>query len=227
MTADELLAELRALAKPARLAEHARVAAGNATALGVSVPDIRALAKRAGRDHALAAELWATGIHEARQLAAMVDDPALVSEAQMESWVAEFDSWDLCDGVCSLFERTPFAWQKAYEWPEREEEFVKRAGFVLVVYAAVHDKQAADKLFLDYLPVLRRHANDDRNFVKKAVNWCLRQIGKRNDTLRVAALACAQEIRADGTRPGRWIAADAVQELKRPYGRWRAKWRHR
>lgn len=215
MTVEELMEGLRARAKPGRLAEHKRVAAGNATALGVSVPDIRALAKLAGRDHDLALNLWSTGVHEARQLAAMVDDPALVTEAQMEAWAADLDSWDLCDGVCTLFERTPFAWAKAYEWAERDEEFVKRAGFVVVAYTAVHDKRLADERFLDYLPVIRRHANDPRNFVKKAVNWALRQIGKRNERLRLAAIECAQQVREDGTPPGRWIAADALRELER------------
>ncbi len=215
MTVDELLDELRARANPARLKEHQRVAAGNVTALGVSVPDIRALAKLAGRDHALAQQLWDTGIPEARQLAAMVDDPALVTEAQMEEWVAAFDSWDLCDGVCTLFERTPFAWSKAYAWAERDEEFVKRAAFVLVAYAAVHDKKADNQLFLDYLPVMRKHANDPRNFVRKAVNWALRQVGKRNDHLRAAAIACAHEIRTQGTPSARWIASDALRELAR------------
>lgn len=214
MTVDELMEGLRARARPARLAGLRRVAAGNATALGVSVPDIRALAKLAGRDHQLALALWNTGVHEARQLAAMVDDPALVSEAQMEEWAADFDSWDLCDCVCTLFERTPFAWPKAYEWAERDEEFVKRAGFVLVAYAAVHDKALEDERFLDYLPIIRRHAGDSRNFVKKAVNWALRQIGKRNERLRVAAIECAREIREDGTSSGRWIASDALRELE-------------
>ncbi len=209
---------LLAAARPRRRDEHSRVKAGNASALGVAVPDIRRIAKLAGKDHALAAKLWASGVHEARQLAAMVDDPALVTEEQAEAWVAAFDSWDLCDGVFVLFEQAPFAWQKAFEWAEREEEFVKRAGFVLVAGLAVHDKRALDDVFLAYLPVIRRHANDERNFVKKAVNWTLRQIGKRNEALRQAAMSFAEEIQADGTRSGRWIAADALRELRNPKG---------
>lgn len=218
MTVDEALALLREAGNPARRDEHSRVKAGNATALGVSVPAIRRIAKLAGKDHQLAADLWATGIHEARQLAAMVDDPALVSGAQVEAWAADFDSWDLCDGVCVLFERTQLAWEKAYAWAEREEEFVKRAGFVIVAYAAVHDKTLPDAAFLAFLPVIRRHANDDRNFVKKAVNWALRQIGKRNPALHRAAIACAESILADGTRSGRWIATDALREFRNPKG---------
>jgi 3-methyladenine DNA glycosylase AlkD len=144
----------------------------------------------------------------------MVDDPALVTQAQMERWAADFDSWDLCDGVCVLFEQTPFAWEKALAWAGRPEEFVCRAGFTLMAYFAVHDSRAADERFLALLPVMRERAGDGRNFVKKAVNWALRNTGKRNLALNVAAITCAEAIRADGTRSGRWIAADALRELR-------------
>lgn len=205
---------LYAAAAPGRREEHTRVKAGNSSAIGVRVPDLRRIARLAGKDHALAQQLWATNVHEARQLAAMVDDPALVTEAQVDAWVADFDSWDLCDGVCNLFERTPFAEAKIHEWAARDEEFVKRAAFTLIAYRAVHDKKAPDDRFLAYLPLIRQHASDDRNFVKKAVNWALRQVGKRNEPLRLAAIACAEEIQRDGTRSGRWIAADALRELR-------------
>lgn len=214
MDLDETLAALRALGRPERLSENARVAAGDGTSLGVSVPDLRRLSRRARSDHALALALWNTGIHEARILAAMVDDPRQVTQAQMERWVAGFDSWDVCDGVCGLFEATPWAWAKAVEWAARDEEFVRRAGFVLMAYFAVHDRAASDDRFLAFLPLVRAHADDERNFVKKAVNWALRQIGKRNRALNAAAIATAEAIRADGTRPGRWIAADALRELR-------------
>ncbi|MGH2633086.1 MAG: DNA alkylation repair protein, partial [Tepidiformaceae bacterium] len=143
-----------------------------------------------------------------------VDDQELVTEAQLERWVGDFDSWDLCDGVCALFERTPFASAKAVEWAGREEEFVRRAAFTLMAYFAVHDKLAVDERYLALLPVIRAHAGDDRNFVKKAVNWALRSIGKRNLVLNAAAVATAEQIRADGSRSGRWIAADALRELR-------------
>jgi len=213
MALEETLDELRALAHPARLRENARVAIP-ADGLGITIPALRKLAKTLGADHNLALELWATGIHEARHLAAMVDDPVVVTEAQLGQWAGDFDSWDICDGACVLFERTPFAWAKAVEWSEREEEFVRRAAFTLTAYFAVHDKSADDARFLALLPLIRACADDDRNFVKKAVNWALRSIGKRNLALNAAAIDMAEQIRADGTRSGRWIASDALRELR-------------
>lgn len=214
---DELeaaLAELRAHANPARLEGFKRVAIPTEHALGVSIPEIRAVSRKHRRPHDLALALWATGIHEARILAAMVDDPKQVTPEQMERWVADFDSWDVCDGVCDLFMATPWSWEKARAWCERDEEFVRRAGFVLIARMAVHYKAEPDASFLDSLELVRRHAGDDRNFVKKAVNWALRQVGKRNRALNEAAIACAEQIRADGTRSGRWIAIDALRELR-------------
>jgi 3-methyladenine DNA glycosylase AlkD len=196
-------------------------------AFGVSIYELRKVAKRIGTDHDLALALWATGNHEARLLACFVDDPAQVTERQMEIWAAEFDSWDICDqATTSLFDLTPFGWSKAVEWAGRREEWVKRAGFALMAGLAVHDKAAADKAFLALLPIIERGAWDDRNFVKKAVNWALRNIGKRNRALNAAAIACAEHIRdaantrAAGprggdpeTRAARWVAADALREL--------------
>jgi 3-methyladenine DNA glycosylase AlkD len=202
------------MARSERLRENERVGIENARALGITIPELGQLARRVGQHHELAEELWATAIHEARILAAMVDEPGLVTNAQMEGWVLDFDSWDLCDGVCGLFEQTPVAWEKAVEWAAREEEFVRRAGFVLMCYLAMHDKQAGDERYLAFLPVIRRYATDERNFVKKAVNWALRQIGKRNRALNAAAIATGEAIRADGSRSGRWIAADALRELR-------------
>ena len=198
MTLDEALARLRALADPEARAGMARFGIETGTALGISIPKLRALAKEIRRDHALAEELWAAGVHEARTLAALVDDPKLVTEQQMERWVVQIDSWDVCDGVCSdLFDRTPFAYAKAAEWSGREEEFVKRAGFALMASLAVHDKKA----------------DDERNFVKKAANWALRNIGKRNRNLNRAAIEAGERIRSQGSRAARWIAADALREL--------------
>ncbi|HEX5939474.1 MAG TPA: DNA alkylation repair protein, partial [Dehalococcoidia bacterium] len=165
-------------------------------------------------DHELALDLWQAGIQEARILASMIDVPDQVSEAQMESWAADFDSWNVVDGTCDLFARTPFAYPKAFEWPGREEEYVKRAGFVLMAYLAVHDKRAPDDRIAEFLPLIEREAGDDRNFVKKAVNWALRQIGKRSLYLNNLALESGERIRAQGTRSARWIAADALRELR-------------
>jgi len=215
MTADELVAELRAMANPRNVEGMARFGISSTNTLGVSVPALRALAKRAGRDHALALALWATGIHEAHILAALVDVPAQVTRRQMDRWAADFDSWDVVDGCCGdLFDKTPFAYDKAMQWSARRPECVKRAGFVLMAALAVHDKRASDSAFLAFLPVIVRESGDDRNFVKKAVNWALRQIGKRNHRLNAAAIAAAERILATDTRAGRWIARDALRELR-------------
>ncbi len=182
-------------------------------ALGISVNTLRQMARGLGeKNHALALELWQTGIHEARILATMVDDPTTVSEEQMEQWAAQFDSWDLCDQCCgNLFDKTALAWKKAAEWCAREAEYEKRAGFVLMASLAVHDKHASDERYLPFLAIIQREAYDHRNFVKKAVNWALRQIGKRNRTLNQAAIATAQEILQKGK--GNWVASNALREL--------------
>jgi 3-methyladenine DNA glycosylase AlkD len=182
--------------------------------LGVSIPVIRGMAKEVGRDHRLAQQLWASGIHEARILAAMIDDPHQVTATQMESWVKDFDSWDVCDQCCSnLFDKTTLAHQKAREWSSRKEEFVKRAGFVLMASLAVHDKKASNSQFRSYLPVVERESTDERNFVRKAVNWALRQIGKRNLSLNRLALNTAERIQKKNSRSAKWIASDAIKEL--------------
>jgi len=215
VTPGEVLDRLRSLADPEARAGMARFGIETGKALGVNIPTLRALARDIGRDHVLAEELWASGVHEARVLAALVDDPRLVSEEQMERWVVQLDSWDVCDGVCStLFDRTPFAYSKAAEWSGRDPEFVKRAGFVLMAALAVHDKQAADECFLEMMPLIERESHDERNFVKKAVNWALRQIGKRNRRLNAAAVEAGERIRAQGSLAARWIAADALRELR-------------
>jgi 3-methyladenine DNA glycosylase AlkD len=184
-------------------------------AFGLSAPKLHKLAKEIGHDHALAEELWRTGIHDAHALAAFVDEPARVTEEQMERWARDFSSWDIVDACCRyLFLYTPFAWKKAVEWSRREEEFVKRAAFSQMAYLAQHDKQARDAAFIRLLPILRREATDERNFVRKAVNWALRQIGKRNLALNRRAIAAGKQIRALDSRAARWIAADALRELQ-------------
>ncbi len=183
--------------------------------LGVSMPELRRLGKQIGKDHALALRLWGSGIHEARILAALVDEPAKVTEAQAEKWVRQFDSWDVCDQVCmNLFDRTPFAHAKAIEWASRTREFERRAGFSLMAVLAVHDKESGDGAFLKFLPAIKRASVDERNFVKKAVNWALRQIGKRNLSLNKAAIKAAEEIQKMDSKSARWIAKDALRELR-------------
>ena len=195
----------------------ARFGIQSSNSFGVSVPKLRTLAQEVGRDHLLAQQLWETGLHDARLLATMVDDHRQVTADQMDKWVSDFDSWDIVDGSCgNLFDKTPFAAAKAREWCKREEEFVKRAGFVLMAELAVHDKQAKDKLFLDFLPLITGGASDKRNFVKKAVNWSLRQIGKRNLKLNRAAVSTALEIRKMESGAAKWVASDALRELKSP-----------
>jgi 3-methyladenine DNA glycosylase AlkD len=197
------------------------------SAFGVSVYELRRMAKGLGADHDLALALWATGNHEARLLASMVDDPAAVSEAQMEEWVVAFDSWDVCDQVTSnLFDKTPFAYNKVREWSTAADEWVKRAAFATAAALAVQDKRAPDEQFIAILALVRREAGDGRNFVKKAVNWALRNIGKRNAALHAAALDTAEAIlaaaealaaadrRDPAARSARWVARDALRELR-------------
>ena len=209
-----MVEELRSLANPMNVAGMAKFGIASTNTLGISIPTLRAIAKRCGRDHKLAVELWRSGVHEARILAAMVDEPEKVTPAQMDRWANQFDSWDIVDGVCGLFVRTPYALQKIAEWSAHKKEYVKRAAFTMIAYLTYRDKTATDADILRFLPVIRREAGDERNFVKKAVNWALRNIGKRNARCNAAAITCAEQIRADGTRSGRWIAADALRELR-------------
>ncbi len=195
-------------------------------AFGVSVYELRKIAKEYGRDHVLALALWDTGIHEARLLASMIDDPVAVTEGQMEQWAAAFDSWDVCDQVTSnLFDKTPLAYDKVREWAAREDEWVKRAAFATAAALAVQDKAAPDERFLAILPLCAREAWDGRNYVKKAVSWALRNIGKRNVALHAAArdtatailAAAGERAAADRRDPAarsmRWIAGDVLREL--------------
>ena len=211
----EVLGELRAVADPARTPGMARVGINIERALGVSIPHCRRIARGHRRDHGLALDLWTTGIHEARILASMVDDPTQVTPGQMESWVGDFDSWDLCDQTCSnLFGSTPYAYTKAKAWVRRKEEFVKRAGFTLIAERAVHDRERDDAFWLTWLPVIRSGATDDRNYVRKAVNWALREIGKRDLALNAAAIAEAERLLEIDAKSARWIARDALRELR-------------
>ncbi|MGD0175668.1 MAG: DNA alkylation repair protein [Candidatus Bathyarchaeia archaeon] len=181
---------------------------------GVSIPTLRKIARELGRNHSLSLELWESGIHEARILASMIDIPEKVTATQMDKWVRDFDSWDVCDQTCSnLFDKTKAAYQKAVEWSLRHEEFTKRAGFALMAALAFHDKKAPNAKFLKFLKAITREATDERNFVRKAVNWALRQIGKRNLELNRAAVRTAKQIRKMPSKNARWIASDALREL--------------
>jgi len=211
----DVLDQLAALGSEHNRAGMARFGINVENAYGVGIPPLRQLARTHRRDHPLALALWTTGKHEARLLAAFVDDPRQVTEEQMESWVRDFDSWDLCDQVCgNLFDRTPFAPARAVDWAHHQEQFVRRAGFVLMTQLAVHDKRAPDSLFLSFLPLVEHYADDDRNFVRKAVNWALRQIGKRNAALYAPALELADQLREQPSKSARWIGSDAARELR-------------
>jgi 3-methyladenine DNA glycosylase AlkD len=211
----DVLDKLQSKAQPEQLKGMAKYGMAIEQRLGVSVPDMRKLAKEIGKDHKLALDLWKTGIAEARIVAGMVGDPAKLTEEQMEEWVKGINSWDICDQVCdNLFEKNQLAWKKIIDWSEREEEFVKRAAFSLIACLAWHDKKASDQKFIELLPIIIRGATDERNFVKKAVNWALRNIGKRNFKLNEAAINTAKEIRRLDSKTARWIAADAIRELE-------------
>ncbi|MFC1531851.1 DNA alkylation repair protein [Thermodesulfobacteriota bacterium] len=210
----EILNLLESLSDPNVVKGMAKFGINPGKRYGISIPNLQKIAKMIGKDHSLAARLWSSGISEARILACMIDDPKMVTEEQMEKWVKGFDSWDVCDQCCNrLFGKTGFAYQQAIEWSERTEEFVKRASFVLMAQLALHDKNADDSLFEQFLPIIKREAMDRRNFVKKAINWALRQIGKRNRNLNRAAAGVAKEIQQIDTKSARWIASNALLEL--------------
>ena len=208
--------QLKALAIPANVSGMARFGINPNNTLGVSMPKIRQLGKRK-KDHALALALWGTGIHEARILASIIDQPALVTSQQMDSWTADFDSWDVCDQVCSnLYSKSPFAVEKALSWSQSGQEFVKRAGFALMAYIAVHGKKIDDSVFIQFLETIETSADDGRNFVKKAVNWALRQIGKRGAPFYQPALEVSRRLAESTNKTARWIGMDALKELEAP-----------
>ena len=212
---EEVLTKLKAKARPDRLEGMARFGIAIERRLGVSVPDLRKIAKESGKTHKLALELWKTGIAEAQIVAAMIDESEELTEEQMEDWVKDFNSWDVCDQVCmNLFEKTSLAWKKILDWSEREEEFVKRASYALLACLAWHDKKVEDDKFIELFPVIKCGATDERNYVKKAVNWALRNIGKRNLNLNKAAIEVARKIQQIDSGASRWIASNAIKELE-------------
>jgi 3-methyladenine DNA glycosylase AlkD len=214
MDYNEVMSKLKSFSDPKAVEGMARYGINPEKNLGVSVASIRKLAKEIGKDHKLALKLWKSGIRDARLLSATIDDPEKVTEAQLEKMVLDLNSWDICDHCCSdIFLSSGFAHKKALEWSAREEEFVKRSGFSLMARLAVRDKKAEDEVFERFLPIIKRESVDERNYVKKAVNWALRQIGKRNKRLNKLALRTAREIKKMDSKSARWIAADALREL--------------
>jgi len=212
---EDVLKKLKATAKPDQVEGMAKFGIVAEKRMGVSVPDMRKIAKETGKNHNLALELWKTGIPEARIVAALVGDPEKLTEQQMEDWVKDINSWDVCDQVCmNLFEKTPLCWKKIIDWSEREEEFVKRTAFALIACLAWHDKDVKDEKFISLLPVIKGGATDERNFVKKSVNWALRNIGKRNKNLNKIAIKTAREIQLIDSKSARWVASGAIRELE-------------
>ena len=215
VSTEVVVEKLRAKARPDQLAGMARYGMKTEHRLGVQIPEMRKIAKETGKNHTLALELWKTGIAEARIVAAMVDEPEKLTEAQMDAWVKDIDSWDIGDQVCmNLFEKTPLAWKKIVDWSKRKEEFVKRTAYGLLACSAWHDKTAEDTRFAGLFPVIAHGALDERSSIKKAVSWALRNIGKRNPSLNKEALRLAQEIRKSGTKSARWVASDVIRELE-------------
>ena len=217
ITLNEIIKEFRSNYNPVNLEGMKRFGINVEKAFGLSAPYIKGLAKEIGINHELALELWDSGYHEARQIAAMIADPKRMTKSLMNKWVRDFHSWDLCDGVCCyLFQKTPYAVEKIFEWSDRKEEFIRRAGFSLLCYVSVHHKKRDDMDFLQFFPLIRKHSLDERNFVKKAVNWSLRTLGKRSKYLNKEALILAKEIQMLDSKSARWIANDAIRELTDP-----------
>lgn len=214
MNVKDIIVQLKERSNPKDREGMVRFGINPKFALGIRVPFLRNLAKKIGKNHRLAQGLWKTKIHEARILATMIDEPEKVREKQMEQWVKGFNSWDLCDQCCmNLFSKLPMAWKKAIEWSKREEEFIRRAGFALMACLAWSDKKAKDEDFIRFFPIIKKYSIDKRNFVKKAVNWALRQIGKRNTNLNKEAIEIAKEIKKIDSSIAKWVANDAIREL--------------
>ncbi len=214
MQYDDVIKKLESLADPKAVEGMSRFGINSKNTYGVSVPNLRKIAEEIGKNHELAQQLWSSGIHEARILASMIDDPDRIDEKQIDAWVKDFDSWDVCDQCCmNLFDKLPFAFEKAIKLTGSKEEFVRRTGFALMAALAFHDKNSPDKKFQEFFPLIKKYSTDDRNFVKKAVNWALRQIGKRNRNLNKMAIKTAKDIQKIDSRAAKWVANDALKEL--------------
>jgi 3-methyladenine DNA glycosylase AlkD len=210
---DEIIASLKAEANPDNVAGMARYGISTTNTLGISIYALRKIAREIGKDHELALKLWDSGIHEARILASFIEEPEKVTEAQLERWVGDFDSWDVGDQVSELISRTPYVIKKIHQWSASEKEFVKRAAFSLIAEIAWHDKKLHDQDFEPFFGLIKNAATDERNYVKKAVNWALRNIGKRNKSLNRRAIEVAREIQGIDSKAARWISRDALREL--------------
>ncbi len=211
---EEIIKELEELSNPEDVEGMSRFGINQTKRYGVRMPELRRIAKNIGKNHELAEKLWNTGYGETKILASLIDDPKKVTEAQMEKWVLDFDSWDVCDQCCmNLFHKTPFVYNKIFEWSKIDHEFVKRAAFTLIAVLAVHDKLKPDNKFEQFFPLIIKESTDNRNYVKKSVNWALRQIGKRNIHLNKRAIEIAEEIHKIDSKSARWIASDAIREL--------------
>lgn len=215
MICEEIIEKLKKLSKPENVKGMARYGINPKNNLGISIYELRPLAKEIGTNHQLALKLWDSKIHDARLLACFIDDPEKVTSDQMDAWANDFDSWDICDQACtSLFDLSPLAYEKVYKWADNDKEFVKRAGFSLIAGLAVHDKKASDEKFISFFEIIKKQSTDDRNYVKKAVNWALRNIGKRNKNLNKKAMQTAKEIKKIDSKTARWIANDVIRELE-------------
>ncbi|MBP1945866.1 DNA alkylation repair protein [Methanobacterium petrolearium] len=215
MKFEEIIQELESLSSPEDVEGMARFGINPKKVYAVKIPELRRIAKKTGKNHALALKLWEKGYRETRILACMIEDPDLVTSEQMDEWAADFDFWEICDQCCmKLFRMTPFAYQKIFEWGKRDEEFTKRAAFTLIAVLAVHDKRAPDEKFEEFFPLIIRESTDNRNYVKKAVNWALRHIGKRNLNFNRKAIIVAEDILKIDSKSAKWIAKDALRELK-------------
>lgn len=210
-----IITQLINLSNPEDIEGMARFGIPPQKTYGVRIPELRKIAKKAGKNHCLAKELWEADNRETKILTCMIEDSDLVTEEQMDKWVSKFDNWEICDQCCmNLFRKTPFVYKKIFEWSTREEEFVKRAAFTLIAVQAVHDKKAQDIKFEQFFPIIINESIDNRHYVKKAVNWALRHIGKRNIELNKKAITIAEKIYNIDSKSARWIATDALRELK-------------
>ena len=217
MTVDEVLTVLKRSGSRRTIDGMARYGLAAAHPIGVTVATLNEIQKRIGTDHALSLALWESGWYEARLLAAMIGDPARVTRRQMNSWARSFENWGDCDTACfKLFDRSPLAWEMAIRWSSAEREFVRRGGFALMACLALHDRDAGDDRFLNFLPHIESGADDPRNFVKKAVSWALRGIGARNKALNAAGIAVARRLAASDDPAPRWVGKDALRDLTRP-----------
>ena len=229
MRYEDIIEKMKTLSKPENVEGMARYGINPKNNLGISIYQLRPLAKEIGTNHHLALKLWNSKIHDARLLACFIDNPKEVTSEQMDAWANDFDSWDICDQVCtSLFDQSPLAYEKVYKWENNDKEFVKRAAFSIIAGLAVHDKKASDEKFISFLQIIKKQSTDERNYVKKAVNWALRNIGKRNLALNNKALKTAKEIKQIDSKTARWIANDAIRELenKKIIERLKKKWKN-